>query len=77
MGLQGVEIFTNSSASHHELRKLDKRLALILEATRKSGGIYIYANLKGLRIPILSMRASIANSLQAVVVSGYIMMARV
>ncbi|KAK0515479.1 hypothetical protein JMJ35_001513 [Cladonia borealis] len=47
MGLQGVEIFTNSSASHHELRKLDKRLALILEATRKSGGIYIYANLKG------------------------------
>ncbi|KAL9098268.1 MAG: hypothetical protein Q9163_006046 [Psora crenata] len=47
MGLQGVEIFTNSSASHHELRKLDKRLTLILEATRKSGGIYIYANLKG------------------------------
>ncbi|KAL9615491.1 MAG: hypothetical protein Q9167_000004, partial [Letrouitia subvulpina] len=47
MGLQGVEVFTNSSASHHELRKLDKRLALILEATRKSGGIYIYANLKG------------------------------
>ncbi|KAL9040150.1 MAG: hypothetical protein Q9214_004599, partial [Letrouitia sp. 1 TL-2023] len=43
----GVEVFTNSSASHHELRKLDKRLALILEATRKSGGIYIYANLKG------------------------------
>lgn len=50
MGLQGVEIFTNSSASHHELRKLDKRLSLILEATRKSGGIYIYANLKGLSI---------------------------
>ena len=47
MGLQGVEIFTNSSASHHELRKLDRRIALILEATKKSGGIYIYANLKG------------------------------
>ena len=47
MGLQGVEIFTNSSASHHELRKLDRRIALILEATKKSGGIYVYANLKG------------------------------
>ena len=50
MGLQGVEIFTNSTASHHELRKLDKRLALILEVTRKSGGIYMYANLQGLKI---------------------------
>lgn len=47
MGLEGVEIFTNSSASHHELRKLDKRLSLILEATKKSGGIYIYSNMKG------------------------------
>ena len=47
MGLQGVEIITNSSASHHELRKLDKRIALVLEATQKSGGIYVYANLKG------------------------------
>ena len=47
MGLQGVEILTNSSASHHELRKLDRRIALVLEATQKSGGIYVYANLKG------------------------------
>ena len=47
MGLQGVELFTNSSASHHELRKLDRKIALALEATKKSGGIYIYANLKG------------------------------
>ena len=35
MGLNGVEIFTNSSGSHHELRKLDTRINLILEATRK------------------------------------------
>lgn len=56
MGLHGVEVFTNSSASHHELRKLDKRLALILEATRKSGGIYIYANLKGLSTRVLLFR---------------------
>ena len=47
MGLNGVEVFTNSSGSHHELRKLEQRLALILEATRKSGGIYLYSNLKG------------------------------
>ncbi|KAF2455564.1 hypothetical protein BDY21DRAFT_289192 [Lineolata rhizophorae] len=47
MGLNGVEIFTNSSGSHHELRKLDTRMNLILEATRKGGGVYIYSNQKG------------------------------
>ena len=47
MSLNGVEIFTNSSGSHHELRKLDTRVALIREATRKSGGIYLYANQQG------------------------------
>ncbi|XP_061671528.1 glutamine-dependent NAD(+) synthetase isoform X1 [Syngnathoides biaculeatus] len=47
MGLDGVEIFTNSSASHHELRKADQRLSLIKSATTKSGGIYLYANQKG------------------------------
>ena len=35
MGLDGVEIFTNSSASHHELRKLNKRVDSIKEATAK------------------------------------------
>jgi NAD+ synthase (glutamine-hydrolysing) len=35
MGLDGVEIFTNSSGSHHELRKLNKRVELIKEATLK------------------------------------------
>lgn len=47
MSLDGVEIFTNSSGSHHELRKLDTRLELIINATRKCGGIYLYANQKG------------------------------
>ena len=47
MGLDGVEIFTNSSGSHFELRKLKTRLDLIIEATKKSGGIYLYANQKG------------------------------
>ncbi|KAI0418153.1 glutamine-dependent NAD(+) synthetase [Xylaria grammica] len=44
MGLNGVEIFTNSSGSHHSLRKLDQRIALISEATRKNGGVYLYSN---------------------------------
>lgn len=47
MSLDGVEIFTNSSGSHHELRKLRTRFNLIVEATRKSGGVYLYANQKG------------------------------
>ncbi|KAF2428737.1 putative glutamine dependent NAD synthetase [Tothia fuscella] len=47
LGLNGVEIVTNSSGSHHTLRKLDVRLSLILEASRKGGGIYIYANQQG------------------------------
>lgn len=47
MGLNGCEIFTNSSGSHHELRKLQTRVSLIQEATRQSGGIYLYANQQG------------------------------
>lgn len=47
MSLDGVEVFTNSSGSHHELRKLKTRFDLIVEATRKAGGIYLYANQQG------------------------------
>ncbi len=47
MGLNGVEIFTNSSGSHHELRKLQTRTSLMMEATRQSGGIYLYSNQQG------------------------------
>ncbi|RMD41983.1 hypothetical protein DV735_g3192, partial [Chaetothyriales sp. CBS 134920] len=47
MGLNGVEVIVNSSASHAELRKLNTRLALIQNCTRKLGGIYIYANATG------------------------------
>ncbi|KAG6886203.1 hypothetical protein C0993_010765 [Termitomyces sp. T159_Od127] len=49
MGLDGVEIFTNSSGSHHELRKLYTRVELIKEATLKVtlGGVYLYANQQG------------------------------
>lgn len=47
MALGGVEIFTNSSGSHHQLRKLNTRLDLITEATKKCGGVYLYANQRG------------------------------
>lgn len=47
MALGGVEIFTNSSGSHHELRKLNTRMELITEATKKCGGVYLYANQRG------------------------------
>ncbi|KAJ2311343.1 glutamine-dependent NAD(+) synthetase [Coemansia sp. Cherry 401B] len=47
MSLDGAEIIINSSASHHELRKLKRRVDLIAEATLKCGGIYLYANQKG------------------------------
>jgi NAD+ synthase (glutamine-hydrolysing) len=43
MGLDGVEIFTNSSGSHHELRKLYRRVELIKEATLKVFGLPSYS----------------------------------
>ncbi len=45
--LNGVEIIGNGSGSHHELRKLDARLELMINATRKCGGLYLYANQRG------------------------------
>ena len=47
LALQGVEICGNGSGSHHELRKLDQRLELIVSATRKCGGLYLYSNQRG------------------------------
>ena len=47
MSLNGVEIMTNSSGSHHELRKLNVRIDLMKEALQKCGGIYLYANQQG------------------------------
>ena len=47
MGLDGVEISANGSASHHELRKLHTRLGLITNASSRNGGVYMYANSKG------------------------------
>ena len=47
LGLDGVEIFVNGSGSHHELRKLNRRVDLIRDATSKVGGVYLYANQMG------------------------------
>lgn len=47
MSLDGIEILTNSSGSHHELRKLDKRIKLMTNATGICGGVYLYANQQG------------------------------
>ncbi|XP_013415457.1 glutamine-dependent NAD(+) synthetase isoform X2 [Lingula anatina] len=44
MGLDGVEIFTNASGSHHQLRKAYESVDLVKSATYKSGGIYLFAN---------------------------------
>mmetsp|Transcript_33539 Transcript_33539/g.79072 ORF Transcript_33539/g.79072 Transcript_33539/m.79072 type:complete len:800 (-) Transcript_33539:149-2548(-) len=47
LALRGVEIIGNGSGSHHELRKLDKRLELMVAATARCGGIYLYSNQRG------------------------------
>ncbi|XP_077985397.1 glutamine-dependent NAD(+) synthetase-like [Glandiceps talaboti] len=47
MSLDGVEIFTNGSASYHELGKAYRKVNLINCAMEKCGGIYVYSNLRG------------------------------
>ena len=47
LALRGVDIIANGSGSHHELRKLQSRLDLIVSATKKCGGVYLYANQRG------------------------------
>ena len=39
MAIDGVEVVTNGSGSHHELRKLYQRVNLIQAATKKVDGI--------------------------------------
>lgn len=47
LSLDGVEVIVNGSGSHHELRKLHRRVELIRGATATCGGIYLYANQLG------------------------------
>lgn len=47
LALNGAEILANPSGSHHSLRKLDQRVNLIENASRKSLCGYLYANHQG------------------------------
>lgn len=47
MGLDGVEIICNSSGSYMELRKAYVTVDLVKSATFKSGGCYVFSNLRG------------------------------
>lgn len=47
LGLDGVEFIVNGSGSYFELRKANNAVDLVLSATRKSGGCYLYSNLRG------------------------------
>jgi len=47
LALNGVDIVSNGSGSHHQLRKLEQRLSLMQSATAKCGGVYMYANQQG------------------------------
>lgn len=47
LALNGVDIISNGSSSHHQLRKLHQRMDLMRGATAKCGGVYVYANQRG------------------------------
>lgn len=47
MALDGVEIICNSSGSYTELRKSYVVTDLVKSATFKSGGCYLFSNLRG------------------------------
>lgn len=47
LAYNGVEVFTNASGSHHQLRKLNVRIDAIKSATWLCGGVYMYSNHQG------------------------------
>ena len=47
LALNGVDVVSNGSGSHHQLRKLDARMNLIKSASGKAGGVYLYSNQRG------------------------------
>lgn len=55
MAEDGVEIFTNGSGSHHELRKLDKRLNLIVNGTARVGLSFIICKQHTVRSTVIYM----------------------
>lgn len=47
MSLDGVEIFVNGSGSYTEIRKTYVSKDLVTSATARSGGCYLFANMRG------------------------------
>lgn len=47
LAMNGCDVIVNSSGSHHQLRKLNTRFELIGDATKRCGGVYMYANQRG------------------------------
>ena len=47
LGLDGVDFIVNGSGSYFELRKAYVAIDLVLAATRKCGGCYLFSNLRG------------------------------
>ena len=47
MSLDGVEIIVNGSGSYTEIRKGYVCRDLVMSATARSGGCYLFANLRG------------------------------
>ncbi|EFJ27546.1 hypothetical protein SELMODRAFT_95570 [Selaginella moellendorffii] len=47
LALHGVQIISNGSGSHHQLRKQRTRLRLMKNVTERCGGVYLYANQQG------------------------------
>lgn len=43
----GCEIIGNSSGSHFQINKQDRRYELIVNSSKKNGGVYVYSNLIG------------------------------
>ena len=76
MGLDGVEIFTNSSGSHHELRKLHTRVDIIKEATLK---VVLSSSVAVMRLPadndhVSSVESTCMRTNKAAMATGSIMM---
>lgn len=45
--MAGCEIIGNSSGSHFQIGKQERRYELIMESSKKNGGLFIYSNLVG------------------------------
>lgn len=47
LSMSGCEIIGNSSGSHFQIGKQERRYELIIESSKKNGGVFVYSNLVG------------------------------